>query len=120
MKSVFATLAASLITPAAFAAQPIVCSAHSPGQDNHVEVALYEKSIDYTLHETGFTIAANEFVQNAYTRAVLSKNVLVRSEGVEYTAAVNSLLVYNPKTKTLKLTLHLNDEAPLVETLTCR
>lgn len=104
----FFLIAASLMFSGAALAQ--TCTAGEPGQDNYMEIQVLEDGIEFTQHETSYSVDAAEvtFIDNSF--AVFGKPVVFSSEGYQWAEIMNALLVYNPATKTMKVSMTLNGD----------
>lgn len=104
----FLLIATSLIFSGAALAQS--CSSGELGQDNYMEIQVLEDGIEFTQHETSYSVDAAEVTVLDNSFAIFGKPVVFSSEGYQWAEIMNALLVYNPATKTLKVSMNLNGD----------
>ena len=102
----FFLIAASLMFSGAALAQ--TCFSGEPGQDNYMEIQILEDGIEFTQHETSYSLDAAEVTVVDNSFAIFGKPVVFSSEGYQWAEIMNALLVYNPADKTMKVSLSLS------------
>lgn len=120
MKTIVALLL--LFSPSVFAAsKSVVCHVGSMGSDGFKQITIKRSGVEFQFHETSFSVAAKDLVKSSHTIAIVNKSVTGSVEGDSFTAKVDSLLVYNPRAKSMHVTVLLdgNPDVP-GETFDCK
>jgi len=84
------------------------CSFGVGGEDNYLNVMINSSEVEFGMHETHISAKRAKSVTSGNSLSILDQKLSGSVEGDTFTAQVNALLVYDPSTKVLNVTLLLD------------
>lgn len=110
-----------LASTQAFATGKLVCTGGKIGQDDYKQITVTSQSIEFTMHESSFSISRQLTSGLGNTIAILAKTVTGFAEGDRFKAKVDALLMWDKPSQTMTTTLFLDGNPSILgEILNCK
>ena len=106
MKTIVAALILFGTANSSFAGEAALkCSRGQLGEDTFLQVSIDQESIKFEPHESFFEVPRAHVKTTGHSYEILNERVQVSSEGTEFEATIDSLIVYDPAANAITLTL---------------